>query len=475
MSILREALEELSNIVGGGVIFTDDENLNRVSIDNSRYFFKADALVKARGNSDVEAALKVANKYKIPLAVRGAGSGCSGAALPYYGGIVLDLSAINFIKVDPSTWIAHVGAGAINSRIDQEAKKFSLMYPPDPSSKDYSTIGGNIACNAGGLRAAKYGTTRDYVMALSGFLPTGEFVNLSRPLRKFSTAMNLRDLMIGSEGTLGVITEAWLKLVKRPEAKVAARAFFNSYEEAFNCVAKVFESGLMPSVLEFMDAESVWCAAKFCDTSMKESVMLLFELDGTLAELKDSEKKLGELLKELSRESDFADSAEEAENLWRMRRVCSPAMFLLNNSKINQDIVLPLASTVEFFKFFKQLSKSANLQSPTFGHAADGNYHIHLMYDKNDAAQKKLAYSVMEKTIIKAIELGGAISGEHAIGITKSKYLHYQLSSAELNAMLAVKRALDPNNILNPQAVYANIDISKYSQRLDIKLPWDKH
>lgn len=474
MSKLSSALEALSNEIGGGKLFTDKSSLEKVSIDNSRYFFEAEALVKARENSDIAAVLKVANKYGIPVAVRGAGSGCSGAALPYYGGIVLDLSEINFIEIYPSTWTAHVGAGAINSAIDAKAKEFGLMYPPDPSSKDYSTLGGNIACNAGGLRAAKYGTTRDYVLALSGYLPTGEFVNLSRPLRKFSTAMNLRDLMIGSEGTLGVISEAWLKLVKRPDTKTAARAFFSSYAEAFECVSKVFESGLMPSVLEFMDAESVWCAAKFCGFSARESIMLLFELDGSAAEVEESAKTLKSLLGSLNCEFDFADSQESAEDLWRMRRVCSPAMFLLNNSKINQDIVLPLSKTVEFFDFFKSVSKSANLQSPTFGHAADGNYHIHFMYDKSDVAQKSAAYSLMDKVIIKAVELGGAISGEHAIGITKSKYLRRQISEAELNAMLAIKRALDPNNILNPQAVYANIDISKYTQRLDIKLPWDK-
>lgn len=472
---ISNALSELSKTLGCEKFFTDELSLEKAAIDNSRYFFKPDAVVKARSNDDVAAVLKIANKYKIPLAVRGAGSGCSGSALPYFGGVVLDLSAIDFIDIDTSSWIAHVGAGAINSHIDSAAKSFGLMYPPDPSSKDYSTIGGNIACNAGGLRAAKYGTTRDYVLALAGFLPTGEFVNFSRPLRKFSTAMNLRDLMIGAEGTLGVITEAWLKLIKRPAYKIAARAFFDSYNSAFECVQNTFKSGIMPSVLEFMDAQSVECAAKFCDVNAEKSTMLLYELDGTKDEVESAKQALKILLSSSAKKFEFSNSENESELLWKMRRVCSPAMFLLNNSKINQDIVLPLNKTAEFFDFFKALARRENLDSPTFGHAADGNYHIHFMYDKSNANQKKRAYIAMDKVIEKAVELGGAISGEHAIGITKSKYLHFQISEAELAAMIAVKKALDPANILNPQAVYANINIDKYSQNSAIKLPWDKH
>lgn len=468
------AAELLRKSLGNGAVFDDAETLRRASIDNSRYFFSPDAVVMAKSAEDVSKTLKIANGLKCPVTVRGAGSGCAGGALPFGGGIVLDLEAINFIEIDPVSWVAHVGAGAINADVDAAAEKCGLMYPPDPSSKKYSTIGGNIACNAGGLRAAKYGTTRDYVMALSVCLPNGEIARLSRPLRKFATGMNLRDLVIGSEGSLGVVVEAWLKLVARPEAKRAALAFFKSDAGAFACVRSVLSSGLMPAVMEFMDADSVECAAKFKGVEIGRSAALLIELDGTRAEVAAAAERLEGVLSKCSERFEFADDEERAERLWEMRRACSPAMFLLGGGKLNQDIVLPILKTDEFFEYFKELSRKSGLPSPTFGHAADGNYHIHFMYDPSDAAQKKAAYESMDAAIIKAVELGGAVSGEHGIGITKHRFLRRQIAPAELDAMLAVKRALDPNGILNAHAVYGNIDIAKYDQRKDIKLPWDK-
>lgn len=468
----QDAILRIKNAIGGGKVLTDRKSLLEASIDNSRYSFLPDAVVKAESGDDISKTLKIANEEKIFVCPRGAGSGCCGAALPVFKGIVLDLSAINFIEIDPTSWTAHVGAGAINSDIDKTAAKYGLMYPPDPSSKNYSTIGGNIACNAGGLRAAKYGVTRDYVAAITAYLADGSKMELSRPLRKFAVGMNLKDLFIGSEGSLGVIAEAHLKLIKRPPFKQTTLAAFLHDNAAFECVQKILQANIMPSVLEFMDAQSVAAAAKFKGKNMEKSAMLLIELDGEKEEVKSSQKSLEKILSTLS--SGF-ETADDAEPLWELRRCCSSAMFLLNNSKLNQDIVLPIPKTVEFFDYFKDLGSESGLQTPTFGHAADGNYHIHFMYDGSDAKQKQKAFIAMQKAVEKTVELGGAISGEHGVGITKSKYMNLQISDAEFCVMKKIKNALDPNGILNPQLRYTSqVDISKYAQNKDIKLPWDK-
>ena len=463
----------LKNALSGIDVAFDDESLFNASVDNSRYSFKPLAVIKIKKSEEIGAALKAVSGLEIPISVRGGGSGCCAGALPFEGGAVLDLSALNFIEIDKVSWMAHVGAGAINSRIDALANEAGLAYPPDPSSKNYSTIGGNIACNAGGLRAAKYGATRDYVMALKVYTAEGRELNLSRPLKKFASGLNLKDLFIGSEGTLGVIAEAWLKLVKKPECRRTALAYFADDCAAFNCAAKILSANLMPSVMEFMDADSVECAAKFSNAPAKKSAMLLLELDGSASEVEQSLKLLGEIFSGLSESFDFAESPEGAEKLWAMRRACSPAMFLLNNTKINQDIVLPILKTPEFFWFFKALGEKYGLKTASFGHAADGNYHIHFMYDGSDAAQKAAAQEAMHAAILKAVELGGAVSGEHGLGILKAKYLPVQNGESEAAFMRSIKKLFDPKGILNPRVMFDPADLSGRSPLQNLKLPWD--
>ena len=474
MTKFEGALLRLKSQLPKDCVSTNPSDLLKASVDNSRYSFLPQAVVFAKKPADVGKVLETVNINGIPVSVRGAGSGASGAALPVNGGIVLDVSGIDFIEIDPVSWTAHAGAGAINANIDKAAMKHGLMYPPDPSSKNYSTIGGNIACNAGGLRAAKYGVTRDYVLALSGYLPTGEAVNFSRPLKKCSVAMNMRDLWIGAEGTLGVITEAWLKLIARPPHRISALATFESDTQAFACVREILKNALMPSVLEFLDADSVRVASEFTGAKTHHGAMLLIEFDGSETETKESAKRIKPILKNLAQRFEFSKNETEAEKLWAMRRAASPAMYKLGNAKLNQDIVLPISATDKFFDFYKNLGKKTGLPTPTFGHAADGNYHIHFMYDASNAAQKETAYEAMDKTIAYAVKLGGSISGEHGIGIVKTRLLENQISHAELSAMKKIKNALDPKNILNNAVVYGNLDIKKFSPRTDLKLPWDK-
>ncbi len=472
----KEGLAELKNVLLGSKIETSEDKLFFEGIDHSRYFFRPDAAVFIKDAEDVGRVLKVANKYGVCVSVRGRGTGCSGGSLPHRGGWVLDLSALDDIKIDASAWVAEVGAGAVTADIDKAAGECGLFYPPDPSSHLYCSIGGNIACNAGGLRAAKYGVTRDYVLALEGYLPSGEFARGGRPLRKFSAGLNLRDLWIGSEGLLGVVTKAFLKLAKRPEKTRTYLFAPPDAKSAFGCVSAMLRAGVMPSILEFMDAQSCVCAAKYCSELSfgNGRTVLLAELDGSDEQIDSAERDMLFAASKYAPAPLIARDGAEAERLWLIRRKCSQSMYEIADSKLSQDIVLPPDKTAEFFEYFDSIGRRHGVATPTFGHAADGNYHIHAMYFGSDAASAAAARRVMDLAIEKCISLGGAVSGEHGIGILKSRYMALQHSPAELEAMRAIKRALDPNNILNPGKVLEPFDLEGVSPLKGVHLPWDK-
>jgi len=470
------ALKALKTRLKSSAVLTDAKSLFDAGIDHTRYSFIPQAAIKIGLAADVGEVLKTANEYGVKVSPRGSGTGCSGGALAQRGGWVIDLSALKSIKIDPAAWIAEVEAGAITADVDAAAHPYGLFYPPDPSSHKYSSIGGNIACNAGGLRAAKYGVTRDYVLALEGYLPSGAYVRWGRPIKKFSVGLNMRDLWIGSEGLLGIVTKAWLKLAKRPEAVKTYMFLYDGELAAISAVQDILQGGTMPAILEFMDSETVACARRYCESlAVKEGFSaLLVQLDGAPSEIAAAEPKLLESARKRAVSFKTAASGAEAEALWSMRRKCSQAMYEIADSKLSQDIVLPLGSTAEFFEFFKRDGKECGIPTPTFGHAADGNYHIHAMYKGADSLQTKAARGIMDRAILKAVALGGAVSGEHGIGILKTHYMKYQHSAAELEAMRAVKRALDPNDILNSGKVLEEFDIGSAMPLKDVHLPWDK-
>ena len=450
----------------------DDNSLFKASLDHTRFSVKPAFVVYAKSVEDVQNVLRVANEELVGVSVRGAGSGCAGGCVPIDEGIVLDLSKLNKIEIDSVSRIATVGAGAITADIDSCANKFGLFYAPDPSSHKYSTIGGNIACNAGGLRALKYGVTRDNVISLTAVTATGEIVNCARPLKKFSVGLNLRDLFVGSEGLLGVVVEAKLKLLPLPEAKRAVAIFFKDDFSAFEGVGKIMQAQMSPCVLEFMDCETVACVReKAPELNIPQgSAVLLAEFDGTEEEVCKSAEKCARLFDCAK----VSKSAEESQKLWNIRRYASSAMYLLADTKISQDIVLPLDSLKQFFKFFKDLGSSFGLATPVFGHSGDGNYHIHFMFNADDVKAQQNARKAMDLSIEKVIELGGAVSGEHGIGFAKAKYMSLQHSEFELDLMRKIKKVFDPNNILNnSKVVYVSGVYNRLSPLKDVKLPWD--
>ena len=462
-----------------GCVRTDSGTLRTASMDNARIPGNPDAVIFAQTDAAIGKVLELANQYAIPVTVRGAGSATTGAASPVRGGWVLDLSQRRKITIDATQGIATVEPGATVAAVDKAAGKRGWFYPPDPSSKNYATIGGAIANNAGGLRGAKYGVTRDYVLGLEGFLPTGAFVRWGAPLKKYASGYNLRDLLIGSEGTLGVITKAHLKLVPRPETTWTALVAFKNERDAIAAALALMKSCLVPSIMEFLDRQTVSCATAFLgktiDRSISEAALLLIELDGNVATVEQSRSRvLDWASRHAVQHFDEARSTDAAEQLWQVRRNCSEAMFQLGNTKVNEDIVVPAKAYAKLIQFTQRLSKQIGLATPTFGHIADGNFHVHIMYDRDNPEHLNRVEYGVGQLMSKVVEWGGAITGEHGIGLAKSPFLRWQHSEVEIATMQAIKQLLDPNNILNPGKIFEVTKIWKLQKDYSVRFPWQK-
>lgn len=459
-----------------GRILTDDESRFVASIDNLRLSFLPDAVVRVQAASEVREILKLAHQYAIPVTARGAGSSTTGAAVPVKGGWVLDLSALNSIEIDTVSRMATVGAGVITANLQSEAQARGLFYPPDPSSKGYSTIGGNIACNAGGMRCVKYGVTRDYVFRLEGFFADGSPFKLGLPLKKYVSGLNLRDLMIGSEGTLGIITSATLKLIPMPEKRWTGMFAFESESAALHAVTALFDEGHNPAILEFLDRQSVVCAEQYTGkpifANCPRAALLLVELDGSPSEVRKQRKELMGFMETHAIMHRVASTEAKAEAIWQVRRTCSQSMYSIADTKLNEDIVVPIHKQVELIDYTIALKKEIGLATPTFGHAGDGNLHVHIMYNRSSREEKIRAKDGIKKLMQKVIDLGGVITGEHGIGLAKTPFMELQHNKAEIAAMRAVKDALDPQGILNPGKIYEPFEVWNHELE-DVKLPWD--
>ena len=471
----QNALKSLKRKLPGRVS-TDEASCFAASLDNLRLSFAPDAVVKAREASDVGVVLKLANEFKIPVTARGAGSSATGSAVPLKGGWALDLSGLNSVKIDAVARIATVGAGAVTADFQAKAEALGLFFPPDPSSKKYSTIGGNIACNAGGMRCVKYGVTRDYVLGLEGFLADGSPFKFGLPLKKYVSGLNLRDLLIGSEGTLGVVTSAAIKLIPKPEKRWTGMFAFKSEAAALKAVVALFKAGHNPSIMEFLDRQSVGCAENYTGKPIFEgnsgASILLIELDGSPAELRKQRSALLDFMAARALAHREAKTEAAAEKLWQVRRTCSQSMFSLADTKLNEDVVVPLSKQAELIRYTLQLKKEIGLATPTFGHAGDGNLHVHIMYNRSSKADAKKAKAGIKKLMQKVVDLGGVITGEHGIGLAKAPFMSMQHSAAEIAAMRSVKNALDPKGILNPGKIFEPFEVWEH-EPVEVSLPWD--
>ena len=450
----------------GSRVETSTDRLYSVSYDGLKVSALPDALIEVVHEQEVGEVLKLANEFSIPVTSRGSGSSLTGGATPFRGGWVLDLSNLASIDIDPANMLARCGPGVVVADLQDQVSKHGLFYPPDPSSKKFCTLGGNVACNAGGLRCVKYGVTRDYVLALAGYLPTGEHVRWGRATRKFATGYNLRDLWIGSEGTLGVVTEITLRLILAVPDRVTFLAAFADDQSALSAPLALTQLGIRPSILEYMDQWTIDCLQKYVGeevfTGMKPKPMLLIELDGAKENLKFQSKLIEKWLQQEALEFRKAGNEEEAEKLWEVRRQGSSSMKKLASTKLNEDIVVPLDRQITLVKFVDFLRHNFQLNIGVFGHCGDGNLHVNFMYNEEDTDETERAVQALHQLMEKVVSLDGAISGEHGVGLAKTPFVRNQFNQAEWNAMLAVKNAFDPKGILNPGKIF------------DVFKPWDQ-
>lgn len=476
MADFRLPTQQLQRALGTRVVRTDEESRYAASFDSSRISFLPAAVILPRTRQQIGKVLELANRHHVPVTPRGRGTTLMGSAVPRDGGWVLDMLGLNQIRIDPEAGLAHVQAGAKVADVQRAAAELGWFYPPDPSSKEYCTIGGNIACNAGGMHGGKYGVTRDFVVALKGYLPTGEFVEWGTATKKFAAGFNLRDLWIGSEGMLGVVTDAILKLIPQPAARWTLLTAFADEIDAFKAARALFGARIQPAICEFLDRYSVQCAERAMQTTIFAGQpgrpVILLELAGTAAEVTETQQAVLAWAQKHAVAFQAAPTRAEADALWAVRRKCSGAMFQMGDAKLNEDITVPLGAYVEFAEFLEKLRSTSKLAIPTFGHLGDGNLHVNIMYHKAEPKEVRAAEKAVLQLMKKVVALGGAISGEHGIGLAKTPFLRLQHSPAEVQAMQAIKQALDPKGILNPGKMFDPFEVWK-APRVTASFPWD--
>lgn len=451
-------IQELSAVVGPDRLTLRHDDLTDYSSDATKLEFMPDAVAFPGNAEEISRILLLANREYFPVIPRGAGSGASGGALPVKGGLVLAMKRFNrILSIDQDNLIVKVEPGVITAHLQEEVEKLGLFYPPDPASIHISSIGGNVAECAGGLRAVKYGVTRDYVLGLEVVLPTGEIIKTGVETSKGVVGYDLTRLIVGSEGTLAVITSVTLRLIPKPATKKTMMAFFHDISSAAETVSHMIRNKIVPTTLEFMDRLSIDCVRNEMGLSIPDETgaLLLIEVDGD-EDLTDRDAKR---VKDICVRSgailfQAASGKEEAERLWEARRGISPALLTLRPGKVSQDIVVPRSRMPHLISFLERLGEKYQLPIPAFGHAGDGNIHVNIMLDKGIPKEVENANAAVKDLFGKVIELGGTISGEHGIGLTKAPYMEMEISTPALELMWRLKNAFDPKGILNPGKIF---------------------
>jgi len=408
--------------------------------------------------SQVSRILELANDRGIRVVPRGAGSGFTGGAVPVKGGLVLSTERMNrILSVSQEDLVAVVQPGVVTGEFQKEVARLGLFYPPDPASQDFSTLGGNVAECAGGMRALKYGVTRDYVLGLEVVLPTGQILRTGGRTVKNVVGYDLTRLMVGSEGTLGIFTEIVLKLIPLPEARRTVLVFFPTVEGASLAVTRILAQGLLPSAMELVDRACLDCVAKAKPVEFPQGTgaMLLVEVDGSRLSVQAEAHKVARVCQALgSLELRLSQDDSQAESLWGMRKAISPALARIRPHRLNEDVVVPRSRLPLAMERFREIGELFGVPVVTFGHAGDGNIHVNVLYDRSDPEEATRAQRAAEAVMKATVELGGSLSGEHGIGTTKAQFLPMELSSQALALMRSIKALLDPKGILNPGKIF---------------------
>lgn len=461
--ITPEILAQIKSIVGAEYVFTDEESFEKYGRDETeKLHYSPAVVVKPRKAEEIGALMQLANKYLIPVTPRGAGTGLTGGALPHLGGLVIAMERFNSIlEIDERNLQVTTEPGVITEVLQNAVKEKGLFYPPDPASKGSCFIGGNISENSGGPKAVKYGVVKDYVLNLEIVLPTGEIIWTGSNVLKNATGYNLTQLIVGSEGTLGIVTKIVLRLIPHPKFDLLMLAPFDSLEKASEAVSAIFRAGITPSAMELMEIESIKLASKLCEStaitiSDNLAAHLIIEVDGNDKDvlMKDMEAIADVLTNFEVGELYFADDAQQKTELWKIRRKANEASVAAGYT-IEEDTVVPRAELPKLIKGVKALAAENGFKVVSYGHAGDGNLHVrinHPLYKKS--YENEVIQDILFKIFELVKSLGGTISGEHGIGLIQKSFMPVMFDPITMELMKGIKKVFDPNHILNAGKIF---------------------
>jgi glycolate oxidase len=456
--ISERALKTLASMLGPEHFTTRREDLMTFGTDATKLRFMPDAVAFPGTPEEISRIFQLANQERFPVIPRGAGSGKSGGALPVEGGLILAMDRFNrILEIDQHNLIARVESGVITAAFQEAVEKVDLFYPPDPASIHISTLGGNVAECAGGLRAVKYGVTRDYVLGLGAVLPTGEIIRTGVETIKGVVGYDLTRLLIGSEGTLAVVTDIIVRLIPKPAYRKTMMAFFDTATATVETVSEIIRSKIVPTALEFMDRTCINCVDEAVGLSAPKGTgaLLLIEVDGDKAFASKEAKRVEEICRGRGAlEFRSASGRKQGEKLWETRRNVSESVYKLRPDKLSEDIVVPRSRMADFIGFLEELAGTSALPVAAYGHAGDGNIHVNILFDEKIPGEKEKAQAVVNELFLKVVEMKGTLSGEHGVGVTKAPFVEMELSKPVLELMGRLKRAFDPNGILNPGKIF---------------------
>lgn len=456
--IEKSAVTAISNIVGLNNVLHDKTDCWVYGYDNSRKHTVPDMVVFPGNHAEVGQICQICSANNIPLTARGRGTNTTGASIPKSAGLVLSFDRMNQIKkIDAGNSVMVVQPGVTNGEVQTAAAEHGFFWAPDPTSSKYCTVGGNIATNAAGPRAVKYGTTNEHVLGLYAILGTGETIKTGAYTTKSVVGYDLTRLIIGSEGTLALVTEAILKLTPLPEARTTLSATFQSTQAAANAVTRIMAQPTIPCALEFMDSSAIEIVREYTDLAIAGDIkaLLMIEVDGSKNTIADSIAAI-KTATSMPGLVNFhiAHNKKEAGSLWQMRKALSPALRKLAPNKINEDVVVPVSMIPALIDGLEALSDRFNIPIVNFGHAGNGNIHVNLLYDSQNKQQAEAAKPCLDKVFELVLELNGSLSGEHGIGYEKREYIKQEIPGVTLNLMWRLKQQFDPVGILNPGKIF---------------------
>ncbi len=454
-----EVIEEIEGIIGEKErVLTAEHDLYSYAYDASFGTHLPDVVVQPRTADEIAALMKLANRDKIPVTPRGHATSLSGGPLPVKGGIVLDQTRMtDKLDIHREDLVAVVSAGVRTADIHKAAEAVGLMYPPDPSSSNVSTIGGNLAENSGGPRGLKYGVTKDYVLGLEIVTPEGRIVRTGGRTIKNVTGYDLTKLIVGSEGTLAIITEATLRLIPKPPATETLMAVFDDLVQSGRAISRILSSGILPAKMEIMDHACIAAVENYkpCGLPLDAAAILLIDVDGHPNAVKDEINQAADMCRQVgARDVTVAQTAHERKALWFARQQVSPAIAQIKPTKISEDATVPRSKIPDLFARLEEIREKYRLHLVVFGHAGDGNVHPNIVADARDKDEMKRVEQAVSDLFAAAVELGGTLSGEHGIGTMKAPFMEMELGADGLELMKRIKRAWDPHNILNPGKIF---------------------